>query len=287
MSCPYSTCFACAALCCGQTHPTCLSLICPALQPCIIMQLYFPLSRPIHLYLHLPSLPRPLIYLMISFCPALSTSPIYYYVPLFSSSPAPIFFLLHYPQLLDMGIVYKENFDEEEDSKFHMDMYSTEKRENAAMREKKEREDKARESSAKAFDDWVQLKGIRDQALRCLGLLDPPVLSVGARELGLGSAGGPRSAWTSTATKGQGPRDEGLKLVIDVRLAVGVLILMLMLLQHLIWSSALSPAVFFVFSLSFLCRPLSLSPSILISFHYQSEGSVLLEESPRCCCMTD
>lgn len=117
-----------------------------------------------------------------------------------------------------MGIVYKENFDEEEDSKFHMDMYSTEKRENAAMREKKEREEKAKESSAKAFDDWVQLKGIRDQALRCLGLLDPPVLSVGAKELGLGSVSGPKSAWSSTT---KNPKDEGLQLVIDVRLAAG------------------------------------------------------------------
>ena len=192
------------------------------------------------------------------------------------------------PQLLDMGIVYKENFDEEEDSKFHMDMYSTEKRENAAMREKKEREDKARESSAKAFDDWVQLKGIRDQALRCLGLLEPPVLSVGARELGLGSAGGPRSAWTSTSRgQGQGPRDEGLQLVIDVRLSVGVVLL----IRCLINTTTVSSVVLYMFFLCFVClsvclsvclflsHPLSVSISLTLSRYLSSlsacEGRVL------------
>lgn len=57
-------------------------------------------------------------------------------------------------KLLDLGIVYKENFDTEEDSKFHVDGYTTEKRENMAVREKRERDEKTRGDSSKAFDDW-------------------------------------------------------------------------------------------------------------------------------------
>ena len=116
-----------------------------------------------------------------------------------------------------MGVVYKENFDEEEDSKFHMDTYSTEKRENAALREKREREEKTKENSAKAFDDWVQLKSVRDQAIKRLGLLTPPVLCVSSKDLGLGSVGGEvKSAWTSNANAKAG-MDEGVQFVIEVR----------------------------------------------------------------------
>ena len=114
-----------------------------------------------------------------------------------------------------MGIVYKENFDEDDDSKYHITNYTTERRENTALREKREREEKSKEESSKAYDEWIQLKTVRDQAMRCLALLDPPILCVGARDLGLGFIGtGPKSAWTS-ATKNK--RDEGVQLVMDVR----------------------------------------------------------------------
>ena len=113
-----------------------------------------------------------------------------------------------------MGVVYKENFDEEEDSKFHMDTYSTEKRENVALREKREREEKTKENSAKAFDDWVQLKSVRDQAVKRLALLTPPVLCVSSRDLGLGSLGGEAK---SVRANGKGGMDEGVQFVIEVR----------------------------------------------------------------------
>ena len=113
-----------------------------------------------------------------------------------------------------MGIVYKENFDEEDDSKYHITNYNTEKRENATLKEKREREEKTKEESSKAYDEWIQLKTIRDQSIRCLALLDPPILNVGSRDLGLGSIGtGPKTGWTS-GTKNK--KDEGLQLVIDV-----------------------------------------------------------------------
>ena len=116
-----------------------------------------------------------------------------------------------------MGIVYKENFDEEDDSKYHITNYNTEKRENATLKEKREREEKTKEESSKAYDEWIQLKTIRDQAIRCLALLDPPILCVGSRDLGLGSIGtGPKSAWLSSVNKNK--KDEGVQFVIDVRI---------------------------------------------------------------------
>lgn len=112
-----------------------------------------------------------------------------------------------------MGIVYKENFDEEDDSKYHITNYTTERRENIALKEKREREEKTKEESSKAYDDWIQLKSIRDQAIRCLALLDPPVLCVRSRNLGLGSIGtGP---YSSSSIKNK--KDEGVQFVIDVR----------------------------------------------------------------------
>lgn len=40
--------------------------------------------------------------------------------------------------------------------------------------ELREMEQKAKEDAAKAFDDWVLLKDMRDQAVRSLGLIPPP-----------------------------------------------------------------------------------------------------------------
>ena len=114
-----------------------------------------------------------------------------------------------------MGIVYKENFDEEEDSKYHITNYTTEKRENTALKEKREREEKTKEESSKAYDEWIQLKTIRDQAIRCLALLDPPILCVGSRDLSLGSIGmGTKNVSTSVI---KNKKDGGVQLVIDVR----------------------------------------------------------------------
>eukprot|EP01039_Chlorochromonas_danica_P007761 gene7761-8572_t len=74
-------------------------------------------------------------------------------------------------QLLKMGYVNKENFDEED-----TDRYEREKRENSTLTEKRQLEAKIREESAKAYEEWVQVKEMKDQAIKCLGLLPKPTL---------------------------------------------------------------------------------------------------------------
>ena len=69
-----------------------------------------------------------------------------------------------------MGIVFKENFDAEEDSKFHLDTFATEKRENATLKERREREEKSKDDSLKAYEEWLQLKSMRESALKYLEL---------------------------------------------------------------------------------------------------------------------
>jgi Ca2+-binding EF-hand superfamily protein len=69
-------------------------------------------------------------------------------------------------QLLDLGYVYKENFDEDE-----IDDYHDHKRSNPALLERQELEKKAKEDSTKAYEEWIINKDMRDQALRCLQLL--------------------------------------------------------------------------------------------------------------------
>ena len=146
---------------------------------------------------------------------------------LFFHSISLLIFLLniysHIFQLLDLGIVYKENFDAEEDSKFHLDTYANEKRENATIKERREREEKSKEDSSKAYDEWLQLKSMKDAAIKYLGLLTLPVLIVNARDMGIGVLGGGGGggggngsivAWSSSSKK----MDEGVSMVIEVLL---------------------------------------------------------------------
>lgn len=84
-------------------------------------------------------------------------------------------------QLLELGIVFKENFDTEEDSKFHLNMYNGEKINNLALKEKRDREEKSKDDSIKAYDEWLVVKNIKDQALKCLSLIKAPMLKTNAR----------------------------------------------------------------------------------------------------------
>lgn len=83
------------------------------------------------------------------------------------SSPSPF----RHEQLLKMGFVDKENFDEEDAGQ-----YAREKRSNQVLVERAQMEAKTRADSAKAFDDWLLQKEMRDQALGCLRLIARPAL---------------------------------------------------------------------------------------------------------------
>eukprot|EP01033_Poteriospumella_lacustris_P002248 gene2248-1646_t len=72
-------------------------------------------------------------------------------------------------QLLKLGYVAKENFDEGEEA-----LFAREKRENQVIVERQRQEQKQKEDNAKAYDEWIVLKGMRDQALKCLQLLPKP-----------------------------------------------------------------------------------------------------------------
>lgn len=75
-------------------------------------------------------------------------------------------------QLLKMGFVDKTNFDEDQ-----RDLFEKEKRNNQVLVEKQKLEQKLKDDNAKAYDEWIVLKDMRDQALKCLGLLPKPVPS--------------------------------------------------------------------------------------------------------------
>jgi Ca2+-binding EF-hand superfamily protein len=72
-------------------------------------------------------------------------------------------------QLLKMGFVAKDNFDEGDDA-----LYEREKRDNQVLAEKQRLEQKAQGDNAKAYEEWIVLKGLRDQASKCLNLLAKP-----------------------------------------------------------------------------------------------------------------
>jgi Ca2+-binding EF-hand superfamily protein len=72
-------------------------------------------------------------------------------------------------QLLKLGFVAKKNFDEGDDA-----LYEREKRDNQVLVEKQRLEQKAQVDNAKAYEEWIVLKGLRDQALNSLNLLSKP-----------------------------------------------------------------------------------------------------------------
>ena len=131
-------------------------------------------------------------------------------------------------------LITQENFDEDPDSDFNMDRYKSELVNNPVLLERRYLATKAKEDNAAAFDDWMQLKAVRENSLKYLSLLKPPVLTVSTKDLGSSSAGtlsqtvslamgdnnGTRGSRqpsvTSSARIPLVDRDPGVKLVIDV-----------------------------------------------------------------------
>ncbi len=80
--------------------------------------------------------------------------------------------------MLKLGFVNKENFNVEDQEAYHK-----EKTSNAIIVDRQELEAKLKGESAKAYDDWVKVKEMRDQALKCLKLVSKPSLaSAGAED---------------------------------------------------------------------------------------------------------
>ena len=74
---------------------------------------------------------------------------------------------------MKMGFVHKENYDED-----NMSEFERHKRENNVLAEKQEMEAKAKEESAKAYNEWLAQKEMRDSALKCLSLVPKPVAEI-------------------------------------------------------------------------------------------------------------
>ena len=66
--------------------------------------------------------------------------------------------------LLKLGHVHKENFERPE-------QYESEKRNNTAILEKQKLEQKLKEDNVKAYEEWIQQKELKEQALKCLALI--------------------------------------------------------------------------------------------------------------------
>lgn len=67
----------------------------------------------------------------------------------------------------------KANFDEDA-----RDAYERERRGNSVITERAAMEAKQREENAKAYDEWIVQKEMRDSALKCLALVPKPVAEV-------------------------------------------------------------------------------------------------------------
>lgn len=72
-----------------------------------------------------------------------------------------------------MGFVAKENFTGEDSH-----LYNVEKNNNQVIVERLANEQKLKEDSAKAYEDWLELKDMRDQAVKCLHLIPKPEIMI-------------------------------------------------------------------------------------------------------------
>jgi hypothetical protein len=70
---------------------------------------------------------------------------------------------------LKQGFVSKENFEEEE-----MDQYYREKDHNPTNVERQKLEQKMKEDNQRAYDEWLQMKDLHDQAVKGVQLLTKP-----------------------------------------------------------------------------------------------------------------
>lgn len=77
-------------------------------------------------------------------------------------------------QLLELGHVYRENFDPEDRHE-----YRTTLRNNPALHERILNDKKSKEDSSKAYEEWLIYKDMKDQAVKCLSLL--PIENIGKR----------------------------------------------------------------------------------------------------------
>jgi hypothetical protein len=73
-----------------------------------------------------------------------------------------------------MGYVQKENFDDDPDSLYPKRDYAIQLVENKAKIEKEAVETRQMEASAKAYDEWLAQKELREQAVRFLAYLPSP-----------------------------------------------------------------------------------------------------------------
>lgn len=77
-----------------------------------------------------------------------------------------------------MGFVKKENFDlKDPDSRYSREEFATQRLENKAIRSRVEKEERSKEEAAKAYDEWMVIKDLKEQALKCLSFLPPPTSS--------------------------------------------------------------------------------------------------------------
>ena len=83
-----------------------------------------------------------------------------------------------------MGFVRKENFDiKDPDSRYSREEFVTQRLENKAIRSKAEKEERSKEEAAKAYDEWMVVKDLKDQAIKCLSFIPPPTSSLLPSEL--------------------------------------------------------------------------------------------------------
>ena len=72
-------------------------------------------------------------------------------------------------------MVHKENFDDDPDSRYSLQEYAKEKKGNQAIVEREKTEKQMKEESAKAYEEWLGQKEMKDQAVKYLGFIPPPV----------------------------------------------------------------------------------------------------------------
>ena len=86
-------------------------------------------------------------------------------------------------KLLDMGFVDKNNIEVDPEEGISANYaYRKALEENETLQELRKNQDKSQTQSGKAFDQWLVLKGLKDQALKYLTSVPPPTLHREDRE---------------------------------------------------------------------------------------------------------
>ena len=66
-------------------------------------------------------------------------------------------------QLIQMGFVSKQNFDDDPDSQFYIGNFDTEVDSNPVLQELKERKQREKVESERAYADWMATKALKEQ----------------------------------------------------------------------------------------------------------------------------